>query len=128
MANFPSSLKPVISSGYSFSGQSSVIKSPASGGLPLQARDLKFGPVPFNIAINVNPTGLQVFQDFYADDIFSGSGRFNMDLDSGLGVESHVVQIEAGSLSIDGGSAPKWVISFVVLAESTPVQNGIVEE
>jgi hypothetical protein len=125
MATFPAILKPVINKGYSFSSPESLAVGGVQGGLPLQARDLKFGPVPFSVALSVGTVGLNEFITFYKNDIFSGSAKFNMDLDSGQGVEPHVVQIEPQSLNIDGSKAPAWSISFSIIAESTPIQNGV---
>lgn len=125
MATFPETLKPVINKGYSFGAPDSLAAGGVSGGLPLQARDLKYGPVSFSVSLSVGTDGLSEFITFYKADIFYGSSKFNMYLDSGQGVEPHIVQIEASSLNIDGSKSPAWSISFSIIAERTPIQDGL---
>jgi len=124
MADFPASIKPSLTGGYSFSAPNNVAPQSVAGGVTLQARDYRTGTVTFNISLSLTPDGLQTFQEFYTYTIFSGSGKFNIDLDSGRGVESHVAQIENGSLNFDGSKAPTWHVNFNLVAETTPIQNG----
>lgn len=123
MATFPANLKPTISRGYSFGASDNVISSGGRGGVPRQAKDYRTGPVRFNINMSLDPLRLQVWQDFYIGRIHSGSAKFNMNLDSGQGIENHIVMMAPGSIRFDGSNDPIWSVSFAITAERTPIQE-----
>ena len=121
MADFPSTLKPSVTQGYSFGDPRNVLTQNVQGGPPLMMLDYATGPTPFNIGLVLNAAELQVFQEFYVNDINNGALKFNMNLDDGLGIASHVVVIDSSSLNIDGSRAPIWTASFTVsIDNSTP--------
>jgi len=123
MASLPAGLKPSITQGYGFGSPDNIITQQVQGGAPLQMLDFRTGPVSFNIGMVLNELKLQVFQDFYFGKINSGADKFDMILDSGNGLEDHVVMITPGSVNFNGDRAPIWSVSFTVLAETTPFQE-----
>ena len=123
MPAFPSALKPVVNQGYDFSASDNVIEQPVQGGKPLYILDYATGPVVFNVSIVGDRLQKQVFNSFYYGLIASGSGSFTMDLDSGNGLEEHNCQIIPSTVRNDGSGDPTWIISFQIIAETTPIQS-----
>lgn len=123
MASFPSMIKPSITQGYGLGAPDNIISQQVQGGAALQMLDYRTGPVTFNVGIVCDPLKRQVFYDFYYGKINSGSAKFTMILDSGNGLEEHNVFIVPNTLSDDGSRAPIWVISFTIVAETTPFQE-----
>ena len=123
MAAFPSELKPCLTQGYGFGQPNNIGENKASGGLPSQALDFRTGPVNFNIGMVLSQERMKTFQAFYYTEINAGTDKFTMDLDSGNGIEQHIVMIVPGSVNFNGDRAPIWSIAFTVLAESTPFQE-----
>jgi hypothetical protein len=123
MAVFPAQLKPLLNQGYGFGGSSNLFEDKTSGAKVNQALDYKYGPVNFQINLSLTPINYNIFQDFYINTIQSGASKFEMNLDSGLGVETNNVQIVKDSLSIDGSSMPIVRVSFNVQAERTAAQD-----
>lgn len=119
--DFPASLRPVVSKGYSQTRGSNVWRSTTQGGLPRQGRDTYFEPVPFSITLVVSRLGRQVFLSFL-NNIHGGADSFNMTLDSGMGLQTHQVIITSNiSDSTDDGI--NWVITFTATAERTAIQE-----
>jgi len=122
MADFPASLKPSVTQGYSFDSPANILTQEVQGGAPLMMLDYARGPVPFNIGLVMTPSDLQTFQEFYVNEINNGAGVFDINLDSGRGIETHTVSINTDSLNIDGSRAPIWLVSFTVTSQATPIQ------
>lgn len=120
---FPSNMKPVVNQGYSFNAPNNVLEQPVSGGSPLMILDTKFGFVDFDVTIVGGKTKQTAFNDFYVNKINRGSAKFIMVLDSGNGLEDHVVQIVPSSLRQSTNNDPTRVMSFTVRAEKTPFQD-----
>ena len=123
MAAFPSKLKPSITQGYGFGASDNVITQQVQGGTALQMLDYRTGPVAFNVGLSLDPLRLQVFQDFYIGKINSGADKFAMNLDSGNGIEEHIVMMVPNSIAFDGSRAPIWTVAFTIIAETTPFQE-----
>lgn len=120
---FPSRLKPSVSQGYSFGAGQNVMSVPTLGGAHIQVIDFKYAPVGFNVAIVGDRLTKMVMSDFYYAKLNSGTGKFYMDLDTGLGIEEHICMIAPGSIQFNGGGDPTWIITFTVIAERTPAQD-----
>lgn len=125
MAAFPSNFKPTISQGYSFGAPQDVIDGGVTGGDVIQARDYKFGSTLFNISMALDPLRMQVWQDFYFGKLSSGSNKFTMNLDSGNGIEEHIVMIQPGSVDFEGSGDPKWRLNFTLIADRISFQGGL---
>jgi hypothetical protein len=118
---FPSTLKPVVNRGYSYSRGSNVFRSQVQGGSPRQARDTFYEPVPIQVNLVVSKLGLQVFQNFL-NRISGGADRFLMDLDSGNGIEEHLVQMTT-NVNITTQTDVYYYVSFTATAERTSIQD-----
>jgi hypothetical protein len=121
MADFPASLKPSVSQGYSFGLDENVLTQDVQGGPPLMMLDYAEAKAPINIGLVLTPDDLQVFWEFYVNDIDNGAEAFNINIDTGLGLTSHTVVIDSNSVSVDGSRSPIWTMSFTVFIDnSTP--------
>jgi len=123
MADFPTLLKPVVSQGYSFGTAGNVLIQPVAGGLPLMILDYKTAMVAFDVSLILTPLRMQVWQDFYYSNIASGSATFNMNLDSGNGIESHVCKINPDTVNHNSDNTEYYIVTFTVMAEKTPAQD-----
>jgi hypothetical protein len=123
MASFPSDIIPTVTQGYSFGAADNVISQPVAGGLPLSMLDYRTAAVPISVGFVCDAAKLLTFQTFYYSTINSGADAFNMELDTGRGIETHVVKIAPSSVSIDGSREPIWTISMQLLIEKLPIQG-----
>lgn len=118
---FPQTLKPVVNRGYSYSRGSNIFRSQVQGGSPRQARDTFYEPVPIQVNLVVSKLGLQAFQSFL-NKIGGGADRFLMDLDSGNGIEEHLVQMTT-NVNITTQTDVYYYVSFTATAERTSIQD-----
>lgn len=123
MADFPDNIKAIVTQGYSFSSSLNAIPDSLTGANFSQALDFKYAPVNLNVGLVLTPAELQQFQDFYYNEINTSASKFNMNLDTGMGVEPHVVYLLGDTLSFDGGKNPTTIVNFEVLAERTTAQD-----
>jgi hypothetical protein len=124
MATWPSRLKPIVNQGYTFNAPNNVLTIDTLGGAPLQVLDYKYGPVEISISIVGGRLEKMVFSDFYFGKINSGADKFIFEeLDTGLGLESHICQIVPGSLQFNMAGDPITIISMTIRAEKTPAQD-----
>lgn len=118
---FPTSLKPIVSKGYSQTRGSNIWRTEVQGGVPRQGRDTYFEPVPISVTLVVSSLGRQAFYSFL-NNIDGGASSFIMPHDTGLGIEDHQVLITSDiSDSTDDGK--NWVITFTATAERTAIQE-----
>lgn len=118
---FPTSLKPIVSKGYSQTRGSNIWRTEVQGGVPRQGRDTYFEPVPISVTLVVSSLGRQAFYSFL-NNIDGGASSFIMSHDTGLGLEDHQVLITSDiSDSTDDGK--NWVITFTATAERTAIQE-----
>ena len=118
---FPKTLKPIVNKGYSQSRGGNIWRSKVQGGLPRQGRDTYYDPAPISIALVVSKLGRLAFWSFITK-IDGGASSFQMDLDSGAGIEPHNVQITS-SISENTQTGVFWNITFTATAERTSVQE-----
>lgn len=123
MITFPEELKPLISLGYTFTSDDSPLGSQIDGVVVEAERRFKYGLVNFQINLSLDAEKMAIFKQFYDVEIFKGTAKFLMPLDSGNGIEDTPVIITPGSVSYDLGQNPKNRISFSVIAELTEFQN-----
>lgn len=122
MINFPATIKP-ITDGYRFNTPNNVMSINVMNGLPIQVLDYKFGPVEIPCTFVGGRLLKSVLSDFYYGKINSGADKFLMNLDTGFGLEEHIVQIVPGTMNWDLGKDPTTVISCTIRAEKTPAQD-----
>lgn len=118
---FPKTLKPIINKGYSQTRGSNIWRSTVQGGQIRQGRDYFYEPVPIGITLVVSQLGRLAFYSFLAQ-IDGGASSFQMDLDSGNGIEPHNVQITS-DISDNTQTGVYWNIQFTATAERTSVQD-----
>ena len=120
---FPAAIKPIVSQGYSFNTPSNVIELSVAGGLPLMMLDFKTSSVAFDVVLVLSPLRLQVWSDFYFSKIFSGSGKFLMDLEAGNGIETCICSLVPSSVNQSTNDSQTYIVNFTVLAEKTAAQD-----
>lgn len=118
---FPASLRPIVNQGYSQTRASNVWRTEVQGGAPRQGRDTYFEPVPIGIVLVVSNLGRQAFLSFL-NRISGGADSFIMVLDSGNGLEDHLVWITS-TISDTTNDGKNWNISFTATAERTSIQE-----
>lgn len=118
---FPSTLKPIVNKGYSQTRGGNIWRSQVQGGAPRQGRDTYYDSVPINIALVVSKLGRQAFYNFL-NKISGGADSFLMDLDSGQGIEEHLVWITS-DISDSTQTGVFWSITFTATAERTNIQD-----
>lgn len=118
---FPASLKPIISKGYGQARGSNITRIAAQGGLPRQARDTFYEPVPISVTLVVSERGRQAFWAFIAS-VDGGASSFQMNHDTGNGIEPHNVLITS-TIQDTTQTGEFWVITFTATAERTSIQD-----
>ena len=118
---FPESLKPIVSKNYGQVRGGNIWRSNVQGGLPRQGRDTFYDATPINIALVVSKLGRQAFWGFIAQ-IDNGASSFQMNLDTGNGIEPHNVQITS-NINDSTQTGVFWNITFTATAERTSVQD-----
>lgn len=122
-ATFPANLCPTITRGYAFGTPNNVLSIETMGGAPIQVLDYRTGPIEIEVTVMGGRLVRDVMSDFIYGKINAGADKFYMNLDSGLGLEQHIVQMVPQSVKFDGGQGPVWVITFTARAETTPAQE-----
>lgn len=118
---FPATLKPIVSKGYGQSRGENVWRSAVQAGLPRQGRDTYYQAVPISVVLVVSPLGRQAFWSFITQ-VDGGASSFQMDHDTGNGIEPHQVMITS-NISETTQNGCYWVISFTATAERTSIQE-----
>ena len=118
---FPASLKPIVSKSYGQTRGGNIWRSQVQGGLPRQGRDVYFDAVPISVTLVVSALGRQAFWLFITS-ISGGADSFQMNHDTGNGIEPHNVLITS-NITEQTQDGINWVISFTATAERTSVQE-----
>jgi len=115
----PRDLYPVTSpSGYSYASAQGVHMTQVEGGFNRYALDFDRGTRVFNVALACTAGHLRVWELFYLRIIKKGALSFEMPLDSGTGLEQHVVNIIPNSVNTTETDGNNFVVTFQVEAES----------
>ena len=118
---FPKSIKPIVSRGYGQSRGSNIWRSEVQGGMQRQGRSYYYDAVPISVTLVMDRLARQVFWKFITT-VDGGASSFQMDHDTGNGVEPHNVQITS-SITEQTQDGINWVVSFTATAERTSVQD-----
>lgn len=113
----PSSFLPVVE-GYSFNSPGGVRRTEVHGGMSRYAMQYDRGVQEFKITMVMNPDKFVIWNLFYLRIIKKGSISFEMQLDSGFGVATHVCNILPGSYNANLVNGSFYSITFSVEAES----------
>ena len=113
----PRDLYPVTSpSGYSYASAQGVHMTQVEGGFNRYAMDFDRGTRVYNVALACTAGHLQVWELFYLRIIKKGALTFEMPLDSGTGLEQHLVNIIPNSVNkteTDGNNFGAWLVVMV---------------
>ena len=121
MANpvMPNGMKPVTSpGGYGHSDLGGVDRTEVAGGSNRYALDYDRGVQQHNVTLFLDSFGFSVWTAFFVNIIKKGAITFDMQLDSGFGVDTHACNILPGSYDATAPDSVFWVVSFTVEAES----------
>lgn len=115
----PRDLYPVTSpSGYSYASAQGVSMTQVEGGFNRYALDFDRGTRVFNVALACTAGHLRVWELFYLRIIKKGALSFEMPLDSGTGLEQHIVNIVPNTVNVTETDGNNFVVTFQVEAES----------
>lgn len=113
----PREMSPVVE-GYSFSGPGGGHRTDIAGGAPRTALAWDRGCQQFGVTLLLDAERFAVWTAFFHHVAKKGAVAFEMPLDSGFGVQTHLVNVVPGSYSATRRDG--WrVVSFDVEAEST---------
>jgi len=118
---FPASLKPIVNKGYSLTTGGNITRVSPQGGLPRQSRDTYYDAVPINVALVLTAFQRQIFRAFIQK-IDGGASSFQMNHDTGNGIEPHNVLITS-DINDQTDNGVYWNITFTATAERTSVQD-----
>lgn len=121
MPTIPSGMKPVVQ-GYSIGAPDGVMRSEVGGGLARYAMQWDRGVQQYRVTLILSAVQFSVWTTFFHHIIKKGALAFDMDLNSGYGMQPHNVSILPGSYSATptgGGQYVLWTVTFIVEAEST---------
>lgn len=114
----PASFLPVVE-GYSFNSPQGVQRTEVQGGMPRYAMQYDRGVQEFRITMVMKPEKFSIWNLFFLRVIKKGSISFDMQLDSGFGVETHSCSILPGTYNANLVNGSFYSISFSVEAESS---------
>ena len=116
---WPPTIKPLTSKTYATSRGSNVLNTPVSGGLPRIALDATLESPPFTLNFILSDLGYQAILNYYDVTLNHGANSFKMQLDSGQGIEEHLVNITPGTWKASRPSHGTWYLAFNAIAETT---------
>lgn len=117
-AALPAGIVPVVSpGGYSHGGPDGVTGGEVAGGVSQYAMEWDRGVQQFNVTLFLNPTEYAAWSVWFYRLINKGAQSFEMPLDSGFGVQPHLVNIVPGAYSATHNDG-FIVVSLTVEGES----------
>ena len=121
--DFPSGINP-LSGNYGFSRGSNV-QSISASGMPRTQIGLTNEPVTIPVSISINDAEMVAMNTFYDTTLKHGSLAFNMNLDTGNGIESVEVNIATSTWSVIRTAMNRWHVNFSVVTGSTSSQTNL---
>lgn len=120
--SWPSAIKPLTSKNYSTSRGGNVMSSAVDGGLPRFGLYKTLESPIFSLKFSLNNLQYQVLLSFYDAVINHGTNSFNMQLDSGNGIETHQCNIVPNTWAVSRPVDGTWYLACSVIAETTSSQ------
>lgn len=114
----PSQFKPIFGS-YSYGGPGGVVRTEVAGGANRYALQFDRGMQKWNVTFHISDSANSAWVAFYHYAIKKGAITFQMNLDSGFGLEPHNVNIVPETYSASSTEFGRHVISFVCEGESS---------
>lgn len=121
--DFPSGIIP-LSGNYAIDRGGNV-KSINASGVPRTQLGLSIEPVTIPISISVNDAEMLALNAFYDTTLKHGSLLFNMNLDTGTGIESVEVNIVVNTWSVIRPAMNRWHVAFSVVTGTTSSQTNV---
>ncbi len=118
---FPSSLRPVVSKGYSMTRRNNVWSVDLAGGGVRQGRDTYYDVFPVSVTLITSALGRQAFLSFL-EKVDGGASSFWMAHDFGMGIDDYQVTITS-TIAESTEDGINWTITFTATAEKSPFQN-----
>lgn len=118
---FPSSLRPVVSKGYSMTRRNNVWSVDLAGGGVRQGRDTYYDVFPVSVTLITSAMGRQAFLSFL-EKVDGGASSFWMAHDFGMGIEDYQVTITS-TIAESTEDGINWTITFTATAEKSPFQD-----
>ena len=113
----PDGFCPIVSS-YSFGGPGGVMRTDVAGGAARYALTWDRGTQNFNVTLILSLDHFSVWNAFYHHVIKKGAITFEMDIDSGFGLQAHSCNIVPDSYTATLTAGTHMSVVFVVEAES----------
>lgn len=117
MPILPSQFKPIFGS-FSYGGAGGVVRTEVAGGGNRYALQFDRGMQKWNVTFHVSDAANSAWTAFYYYSIKKGAITFQMNLDSGFGLEPHYVNIVPETYSTSSTEYGRHVVSFVCEGES----------
>lgn len=117
----PSQFKPIFGS-YSHGAAGGVIRTEVSGGANRYALAYDRGMQKWNVTFNLRDAAYSAWVAFFHHVIKKGAISFQMNLDSGFGLEPHLVNILPDTYAQNSTEWDTHIVSFVCEGESTVYQ------
>lgn len=114
----PSSFLPVVE-GYSFGAPGGVKRTEVAGGTSRYALQWDRGVQEFRVTMVMNPDKFVIWNLFFLRIIKKGAISFEMQLDSGFGVSTHLCSILPGTYNANLVNGSFYSVTFAIEAEST---------
>lgn len=119
MPTIPKGLKPVVEN-YGIGAPDGVMRTDVAGGLARYGMEWDRGVQQYRVTLILTSLQMSVWTTFFHHAVKKGSIAFDMDLDSGYGMQAHSVNVVPDSYAAaPSGGRSVWTVSFVVEAEST---------
>lgn len=118
---FPSSLRPVVSKGYSMTRRNNVWSVDLASGGVRQGRDTYYDVFPISVTLITSALGRQAFLSFL-EKVDGGASSFWMAHDFGMGIEDYQVTITS-TIAESTEDGINWTITFTATAEKSPFQD-----
>lgn len=113
----PVGMCPAVSP-YSFNAPGGVDRTDLEGGVSRYALAFDRATQAFNVTLMLKLAQFTVWNAFFLRKIKKGAVTFQMDIDSGFGLEPHRVNIIPGSYSATLTSGTVYAVAFQVEAEA----------
>lgn len=114
----PSQFKPIFGS-YSHGGAGGVSRTEIAGGAPRYALQFDRGFQKWNVTLNISAAAYSAWVAFYHHVIKKGAITFQMNLDSGFGLEPHDVNVVPDTYSANFNDFGRYIVSFTCEGESS---------
>lgn len=113
----PVGMCPAVSP-YSFGAPGGVDRTDLDGGVGRYAMAWDRGTQTFNVTLMLTQAKFTVWNAFFLRKIKKGAITFLMDIDSGMGLEPHYVNILPGSYNSTLTSGTVYAVAFQIEAEA----------